>query len=234
MSDVVLKAEGLCKQFFRKGRESARYFDAVSKVDLQLRAGELVALVGRSGSGKSTLVNMLAGLLDPTDGRVSVMETNLYSLDDVQLSEFRNKTIGVVPQGQTALHSLSVVENVTLPYLMHHADDGAERRALDLLERVGIAHLADAYPRELSGGELRRMAIARSLICSPAVLFADEPTGDLDDENTRNVLTTLREMADAGTAVLVVTHERAVEGYADRFLHMDSGKCIEIGQSVFD
>lgn len=234
MSDAVLKAEGLCKQFFRKGRDSARYFDAVAKVDLQLRAGELVALMGRSGSGKSTLLNMLAGLLEPTDGNVSVGGTDLYSLDDVRLSEFRNKMIGVVPQGQTALHSLSVVENVTLPFSMHSADDGIERRALDLLERVGIAHLADAYPRELSGGELRRMAIARSLICSPTVLLADEPTGDLDDENTKSVLAVLRETADDGAAVFVVTHERSVEAYADRFLRMDSGNCVEIGKASFD
>jgi len=234
MGDVVLKAEGLRKQFFRKSRESARNFDAVAEVNLQLRAGELVALMGRSGSGKSTLVNMLAGLSVPTEGSVSIGGTDLYALDDVRLSEFRNKMVGVVPQGQTALHSLSVIENVTLPYLMHRVDDGAERRALDLLDRVGIAHLADAYPRELSGGELRRIAIARSLICSPAVLFADEPTGDLDDENTRSVLDFLRGTADGGAAVLVVTHEDSVEGYADRFLRMDSGKCVEAGQADLD
>lgn len=234
MGDVVLKAEGLRKQFFRKGRESARYFDAVVKVDLQLYAGEFVALMGRSGSGKSTLVNMLAGLSEPTEGNVSIDGIDLYSLDDARISELRNKMIGVVPQGQTALHSLSVVENVTLPYLMHRNDGDAERRALELLERVGIVHLADAYPRELSGGELRRMAIARSLICSPVVLFADEPTGDLDDENTKNVLAILRETADDGTAVLVVTHERSVEGYADRFIRMDSGHCVEIGRYGLD
>ena len=234
MGDVVLKAEGLRKQFFRKSRESARNFDAVAGVDLQLRAGELVALMGRSGSGKSTLVNMLAGLSEPTEGSVLVGETDLYALDDVQLSEFRNQMMGVVPQGQTALHSLSIVENVTLPYLMYRVDDGAEHRALDLLERVGIAHLADAYPRELSGGELRRMAIARSLICSPIVLFADEPTGDLDDENTKRMLALLRETADNGAAVLVVTHERSVEDYADRFLRMDSGNCIDTRQMVLD
>ena len=223
MGDALVIAEGLRKQFFRKGRESAQYFDAVAGVDLELKPGELVALMGRSGSGKSTLLNMLAGLLEPSEGRVVLDGTDLYTLPDAELSRLRNEKVGVVPQGQTALHTISVIENVKLPYLMYRADDGAEDRAFGLLRSLGIDALADAYPRELSGGEMRRMAIARALMCAPCVLLADEPTGDLDDENTAMVLAALRKVADDGATVLLVTHEQAVEPFADRILRMDAG-----------
>lgn len=227
MGNVLVKAKGLRRQFFRKGRESARYFDAVANVSLELRAGELVALRGRSGSGKSTLLNMLSGLLEPTEGHVELDGIDLYSLSDAELSRVRNGKIGVVPQGQTMLHALSAIENVKLPYLMYRADDGAEARAMDLLGQLGVGHLADAYPRELSGGEMRRVAIARALVCGPCVVLADEPTGDLDDENTETVLSLLRHVADEGAAVLVVTHEAAVERYADRVLNMAAGELIQ-------
>lgn len=227
MGNVLVKAEGLRRQFFRKGRESARYFDAVANVSLELRAGELVALRGRSGSGKSTLLNMLSGLLEPNEGHVELDGIDLYSLSDAELSRVRNGKIGVVPQGQTMLHALSAIENVKLPYLMYRADDGAEARAMDLLGQLGVGHLADAYPRELSGGEMRRVAIARALVCGPCVVLADEPTGDLDDENTETVLSLLRHVADEGAAVLVVTHEAAVERYADRVLNMAAGELIQ-------
>lgn len=226
MGDVIVRADNVRKQYFRKGRESARNFDAVADVSLELQAGELVELVGRSGSGKSTLLNMVAGLVEPTEGSVEVGGQSLYALDDAKLSELRNETFGIVPQGQTALFNLTVVENVKLPYLMYRPDDGVDDRAMKLLDMLGIADLAECYPSELSGGEMRRMAIARALICEPAVLLADEPTGDLDDENTRIVLEVLRKVADDGAAVLVVTHEQAAADYADRIIRMDAGRVV--------
>ena len=226
MSHEIVRAENLRKQFFRKGRESARNFDAVAGVSLELSAGELVELVGRSGSGKSTLLNMIAGLAVPTEGSVILEGQDLYALNDAELSKVRNAAYGVVPQGQTALYNLTVVQNVKLPYLMYRPDDGIDDRAMALLSTLGIADLAEAYPSELSGGEMRRMAIARALICNPKVVLADEPTGDLDDENTIVVLESLRSIADAGAAVLVVTHEQAAEQYADRILRMDAGSIV--------
>ena len=226
MSHEIVHAENLRKQFFRKGREAARNFDAVAGVSLELSAGELVELVGRSGSGKSTLLNMIAGLAVPTEGSVILEGQDLYALNDAELSKVRNAAYGVVPQGQTALYNLTVVQNVKLPYLMYRSDDGVDDRAMELLSTLGIADLAEAYPSELSGGEMRRMAIARALICNPKVVLADEPTGDLDDENTIVVLESLRSIADAGAAVLVVTHEQAAEQYADRILRMDAGSIV--------
>ena len=226
MGNDVVTLEGVRKQYFRKGRDEARHFDAVAGVDLVLHEGELVELVGRSGSGKSTLLNMAAGLVAPTEGTVAFKGQNLYSLDDAALSKLRNESFGVIPQGQTALHDLTVIENVKLAYLMYRADDGVDNRAMELLAKLGIEQLAECYPSELSGGEMRRMAIARALICKPAVIYADEPTGDLDDENTKVVLDVLREAADDGAAVLVVTHEQAAADYADRIIRMDAGKLV--------
>ena len=230
MGEIRMETRGACKKFFRKGRESAQYFDAVKPTDFQLAAGELVALKGRSGGGKSTLLNMMAGLLEPSEGAVMLDGQDLYALDDAALSKLRNERIGVIPQGQTALHNLTVVQNVTLPYLMYREDDGVENRAMELLDMLGIRELADCYPSELSGGEMRRMAVARALVCKPEALLADEPTGDLDDENTAIVLQTLRRIADEGAAVFLVTHESAADEYADRILRMDAGS-VERGAS---
>ncbi len=223
MSDACLVAEGLTKRYFRKGRESAREFDAVSNVSLELMPGELVVLMGRSGGGKSTLLNMLAGLLEPSEGTVTFEGKNLYAMGDEERSRLRNESFGVMPQGQTPLYSLSVIQNVTLPQLMYREEAGIEGRAMDLLDELGIKPLADAYPEELSGGELRRMAIARALLGKPRILLADEPTGDLDDESTRMVLEKLQAAAQAGAAVLIATHDQATISYADRVLNIDGG-----------
>lgn len=218
---MELKAEGVSRQYFRKSKLS-NVFLAVKETNLALPAGRLTEITGRSGSGKSTLLHMLAGLLAPTTGRVLLGGTDLYALDDAERSMLRNKSVGVIPQGQTALRSLTVLENVKLPYTMY-GDEAADDTTLELLERVGLAALRDAYPNELSGGELRRLAIARALLRKPTVMLADEPTSNLDDENTHAVLRLLRQYADEGAAVLLVTHEREAAEYADRVYRMSDG-----------
>lgn len=220
---MKLKAEKICKKFNRK-TSGASYFYAVNETDFELAEGSLTAVYGRSGGGKTTFLNMLGGLLEPSGGRVLIDGTDIYSMPDKELSEFRNKNIGIIPQGSTALPTLTVLENVLLPRLMYgKIDDSARKYAVELLEKVGIAGLSKAMPNELSGGELRRMAIARALMNKPSVLLADEPTGDLDDENTALVLSLLRDTAKDGTSVLIVTHEGEAENYADIVLKMDSG-----------
>lgn len=218
---MELRAEGVSRRFFR-GSGEANFFYAVQKTDFTLPAGSLTEITGRSGSGKSTLLNLLAGLLEPSEGKVYLDGIDLYSLGDGPRSELRNRSIGIVPQGQTGLHSLTVLENVKLPFLLY-GETASDEAALELLERFDIAGLRDAYPNELSGGEMRRLAIARALIRKPSVLLADEPTGDLDDENTRTVLSQLRRAADEGTAVLLVTHEREAAAYADGIYRMERG-----------
>lgn len=230
---VVVEARGVSKSYFRAGRTQGRSFDAVAPCDLTLAAGEMVACMGRSGSGKTTLLSMLAGLLMPSEGSVLLAGQDMYALGDAELSRLRNERVGVVPQGQTVLHTLTALENVTLPCGLWRRGDGehgaanVQARAEGLLERLGIGDLADAYPAELSGGELRRVAIARSLIMEPAVVFADEPTSDLDDQSTVQVLGLLREVADAGASVFVVSHESEVTTWADRVLRMEAGALRE-------
>lgn len=229
-TDPLLRIDDLTRSFKRRGRS----FDAVSHVRLELAAGDFVAIVGRSGNGKSTLINMVAGLVRPTSGSVEVDGMRVDDLDDRALSLLRNRVIGFVTQEQTLLGNLPVLDNVILPStffpnrMQEEARDGGdgqsiEDRAMLLLERLGVAELAGCYPRELSGGEMRRVSIARALINNPKLIIADEPTGDLDMDSTATVMRLLRERADLGTAVLMVTHDADAVGYADTVYRMDAG-----------
>ena len=194
---------------------------ALDNVSISVEKGEWVAIMGPSGSGKSTMLNLLAGILHPTEGKVFYDGADLYAMKDEELSGFRNRHIGYVPQGRSAVFSLNVLENVMLPYTLYEEDGrNAARR---MLERFGIADLSEVMPDRLSGGELRRMAIARALVRKPEVIFADEPTGDLDDENTEAVLDSLCQLAREGAAVLIVTHEEDAFAYADRIFAMNAG-----------
>ncbi len=222
---MILKAEKISKEFIRETKNSNRFL-ALQETDLTLEARSLTVLTGRSGSGKSTLLNLLAGLMLPTSGKIFLDEQELYAMPDQVLSRFRNQHIGVIPQGQTALHSLNVLENVCLPYTLR-GEDAHQAEAEALLEQLDILHLKSAMPAELSGGELRRMAVARAVLRKPELLLADEPTSDLDDENTRTVFAFLRQAADQGAAVFVVTHENDAFRYADRCFRMDGGRMQE-------
>ncbi len=220
---MVLKADNISKTFYRT-TGSANYFYAVSPLSLEILPGTLTVLMGRSGSGKTTLLNMLSGLLEPSEGTVRLGDTDLYSLNDAALSRLRNEKIGVVPQARSAVDTLTVMENILLPAALYGRNASAEE-ARRWMEEFDIAHLADSMPRELSGGELRRMAVIRALLGSPDVLFADEPTGDLDDESTEKVLSALHSCArDRNKAVLIVTHENDAVKYADRLLRMEKGR----------
>ena len=223
---MILKAENISKRYFRK-TGGANYFLAVKPLNLALSGGETAVLMGRSGSGKTTLLNMLSGLLPPTEGKVRLGDTDLYSLNDKDLSRLRSERIGVVPQGRSAIDTLTVLENILLPAKLYGRTLPVEN-VRQWMEQLGIAHLRDARPAELSGGELRRMAIVRALAQSPDFLFADEPTGDLDDENTHLVLSALRDYAhEQKKAVFIVTHESDAMKYLDRIFRMDGGQLTD-------
>ncbi len=222
---MKLYSEAVRKDFPRAAK-SSNYFTAVQETDLILEPGRLIEISGRSGSGKSTLLNMLAGMLKPSSGKVFLDGTDLYSLDDRALSMLRNQSIGLIPQGHTALLSLNVLENVMLPAVLYSGEKPPEEWAEQLLDLVGIAGLKNAMPNELSGGELRRLAVARAMIMRPGILLADEPTAGLDGENVRGVLRLLRSAADDGAAVLLVTHEDEVADYADHVFMMDGGRLV--------
>ena len=220
---MKLRAENISQDFLR---DSARegYIVAVAETDLCLSSGTVTAVMGRSGSGKSTLLHILGGLLPPVTGKVFVGETDLYALSEDARAELRSSSLGIVPQQLMSLRALTVRENVLLSALLYGREQGVSAHADALMERLGIASLAQVYPSELSGGELRRMMIARALAGTPQILLLDEPTGDLDAENTRRVLELVRETAGAGTAVLLVTHEREAASYADVCYTMAEGR----------
>lgn len=219
---MIIEATGLTKEFAR-ARGGKRLFTAVHPLDIGLEERQLTVVSGHSGSGKSTLANMLAGILTPTAGHVRLDGTDLYSLRDEELSRLRNELIGLVPQGHTALRALTVLDNVLLPSILYSKDEAPAERARELLAAVGLDDLADAAPTELSGGELRRMAIARALLMDPAIVIADEPTAGLDSANATAVLTLLRDAADRAAAVLVVSHEAEAQRFADRSYVMEDG-----------
>lgn len=225
MSDARVEARGVAKDYPRAGA-SGGVLTAVRPLDLELDPGSLTVITGRSGSGKSTLLSMLAGMLAPTSGAVTLDGADLYSLDERSRSRLRNAKIGLVPQGHTALRALSVLDNVLLPSVLYSRRRPPRQRAESLLEAVGIAEPARVGPHELSGGELRRMAVARALLMEPGVVLADEPTAGLDEESTAAVLELLRQTAQEGAAVLVVTHEEEAARFADRVLTMDAGELL--------
>lgn len=224
---MILRAENAGKTFFRN-TGCSNYFYAVSPLTLELRPGEVTVLTGRSGSGKTTLLNMLSGILPPSEGRILMDDTDIYSLKDAALSRLRNKRFGIIPQARSAVDTLTVMENILLPARLY-GRTLPEAEAAGWMEQFDISHLADAMPRELSGGELRRMAIVRAIVQDPDVLFADEPTGDLDDENTSVVLSALHLFAhDKNRAVMIVTHESDALKYADRLFRMEKGQITPV------
>ena len=227
----MLRAENLFMRFMRKTGQ-ANHFFAAKSVSIELFPGEVTLLTGRSGSGKTTLLHMLAGLLTPTEGKVWLDDVDLYSLPDAALSHLRSEKIAVIPQGRSAIDTLTVLENVLLPAQLN-GQKGDVENALRWLDALGISHLLDARPAELSGGELRRMAITRALVGNAQVILADEPTGDLDDENTALVLDLLRDAAKkTGRAILLVSHDGEAARIADSLYRMDGGAIKVEGETL--
>ena len=230
------------EKWFLRGKGGSNRFFAVRKTSLTLESGKVCVLTGRSGSGKTTLMNMMAGLLTPDGGKVILDGQDLYAMKDDALSRLRNRMFGMIPQGADVLPELTVMENITLVQRIYRnragsafsaeAEEGGAGFSLErcekLLEQMEISHLRDVPAKELSGGERRRMCIARALAGNPKFVFADEPTSDLDDENTRIILSMLRQAADKGCAVMIVSHDAEAEEYADRKWRMDAGQLQDL------
>jgi putative ABC transport system ATP-binding protein len=218
----LIRARGL-KRHYQVGKQEVRALDGV---DLDVAHGEFIALVGPSGSGKSTLLNLLGGLDHPSSGEIYVAELELGKATDQQLVRYRRERIGFIFQSFNLLQMRSAVENVETPLMLAEVKPKERRaRALELLQSVGLALRASHKPNELSGGEMQRVAVARSLANRPLLLLADEPTGNLDSQTGKGILDLLRETVLAhGVTLVLVTHDMNVASFADRIVHMLDGR----------
>lgn len=228
---MKLEAKHLGRRYERSGRP----FWAVREADIAVSSGDFISILGRSGSGKTTLLTLLLGLLQPTEGEVELDGRKLSELPDAEVSALRNAAVGYVPQHAGLVPTLTILDNVRLPW--HLASSrGAEPagRALALLESVGLADLAGLYPRALSGGELRRVALARALMNSPGLIVADEPTSNLDRETAALVIRILEDARKRGAGVLIVTHDTLSIAASTAVYDMAGGRLklrTDIGQN---
>lgn len=204
---------------------------ALRGVSFEVDRGEFVAIMGPSGSGKSTLMHLLGCLDRPSVGSYALDGTLVENLDDVELSRLRNRKVGFVFQAFNLIAQLTVLENIEVP-LIYMGIERAERqeRSKAVLEAVGLGHRGNHRPNELSGGENQRVAIARALVTKPDVIFADEPTGNLDTKTGREIMEILKNLNERGTTVILVTHELEKAKWARRLIHMQDGKILrELG-----
>ena len=224
--EPVVRLHGLRKAYTEGGRERV----VLDSVDYDFRRGEFVVLLGHSGSGKSTLLNLISGIDRPDGGDVTILGTTITRLNERDRTLFRRDHIGFVFQFFHLIPTLSVLENVTLPQELAGRDrKSVEAAAMSLLDRVGLADRRDTFPDKLSGGEQQRVAIARALAHDPLLVLADEPTGNLDDENGERVLALLLDLTrGAGRTLLMATHNPDIAPLADRVLQVHDGQLMEL------
>ena len=223
MSKTAIQLENISKTYARDGG----VVEALKSVSFDIAPGEFVAVRGASGSGKSTLLNILGCLDSPSSGSYRLDGWDVARYSDKQLSRFRNAKIGFIFQAFNLLPRTTALENVEIPmvYRDGHVD---RKRAMNALERVGLAHRAHHYGGELSGGEQQRVAIARALVNNPLLILADEPTGNLDFKAGQNVMALLGELHDDGRTILLVTHDDAVAAHASRDLRLQDGTIVSM------
>ncbi|KPQ22784.1 MULTISPECIES: ABC transporter ATP-binding protein [unclassified Halomonas] len=221
---VMLNCQGLTRTY----NEGPQDLTVLDTLDLQVHAGERVAIVGSSGSGKTTLLNLLGGLDRPSEGSVVIADQPLSGLNEAALGRFRNRYIGFVYQFHHLLAEFTAVENAALPLIIRgQAKKTAEQRAMQILSRVGMQDRADHKPGELSGGERQRVAIARALVTDPSLVLMDEPTGNLDQTTAATILALMDELAqESACAFVIVTHDISLAAHQDRVMKLDAGKLV--------
>jgi ABC-type lipoprotein export system ATPase subunit len=228
-NEIILKAEGLCKSY----RMGAAEVSVLRGLDLAVKTGEFLAIVGASGSGKSTLLHILGALDRPNRGEVLFQGRRLSGFSAAELNRFRNKMVGFVFQFYHLLDELTVLENVFLPAMAGRSILGwlacrkkAKTRARHLLTQLGLTDRANHKPYQLSGGERQRVAIGRALMNEPTILFADEPTGNLDSETGNGILKVFEELNGSGQTIVMVTHDQRIAQRAGRIITLADGKVM--------
>ena len=219
--DYVVEVIGLRKVYRMNGVETY----ALNGIDLKVKRGEFLSIVGPSGSGKSTLLNMLGALDKPTEGKVVIDGVDITKLSDGERAELRNRKIGFVFQSYNLIQRIDVLRNVELPLMLSGIPASERRRkALEVLEEVGLAHKYKNKPTQLSGGEQQRVAIARALVTEPSIILADEPTGNLDSKTGNTIVNLFRELNEKGRTIIVVTHNMEVARATDRIVYLRDGR----------
>ncbi len=207
--------------------------EVLRSISFAVERGEFIAITGRSGSGKSTLLYVASGLDNPTSGKVLFNEKNVHTLDSKELHEFRNEKMGFVFQFHYLLPELTALENILMPARKSGKEKLMRDRALDYIERFELRHCTNKYPSQMSGGEQQRVAVARALIMNPEMLFADEPTGNLDSVNGERVLAILEDINRRhGMTILLVTHEADFAARAERQIHLADGRIVRDAATV--
>lgn len=224
----LINVNNLSKSF----RRGERDFFAIDNVSFDVNEKDFINIIGKSGSGKSTLLTLLSAIIEPTSGDIFVEGKNFSSMNDEEKSEYRNEFIGYVPQSLGTLPTLNVLDNVRLPYFFKKREGDGVERARMLLDMCGILDLENDFCKNLSGGELKRVLIARALMNEPKILIADEPTSDLDSKTTIEIMNMLKEINEKGTTIIIVTHDNDLLKYGSRLLEMTDGKLNEV--SIWD
>jgi putative ABC transport system ATP-binding protein len=218
---AVIETQGLCRRF----HVGDSWVHALDHIDLDVREGDFVAVMGPSGSGKSTLMNILGCLDTPDEGEYRLLDREVSTLDDTAMSRMRNSNIGFVFQSFHLLPRLTALDNVLLPLRFGGRDPATLRtHAIALLERLGLGNRMDHRPNQLSGGQRQRVAIARSLVNAPSLLLADEPTGNLDSRTSADIMRLFEELNGDGQTILMVTHEDEIAAHARRLIRMRDGR----------
>jgi len=222
----VIELRGVSKYYTLKGGIVVK---ALEDIDLEISEGDFAMIFGRSGSGKTTLLSIVAGLTKPSRGEVKVDGLDISRLGEDQKAKLRNKTIGFIFQYPTLIPSLTVLDNVKLPvFFSGEKRDEGDEEALALLRAVGLEEKAQAYPSQLSAGQMRRVQIARALINKPRLLLADEPTGELDEATEREIMDLLEGIHRGGTTTVMVSHTNELARYANRLFKMEAGRLREL------
>ena len=223
MNDTLIKVEDLCK-IYNPGENEVRALDHVS---LEIKKGELVAIIGQSGSGKSTFMNMLGCLDVPTSGKYYLNGTDVSEMTDNELSEVRNREIGFIFQGFNLIPNLDALGNVELP-LIYRGLGKQQRKEIagEALSKVGLENRMDHRPNQLSGGQQQRVAVARAIAAQPPIILADEPTGNLDSKSTIEIMNILKDLHKSGRTVIIITHDDEIANQVDRVVRIMDGKIV--------